>query len=65
MCHQVLKRQDQIYLHVILITRIDTVFISVTTSIATEIINTIQNKYKNVKRILFLGDLLNDDFEIK
>lgn len=45
--------------------KIDTVFVSVTTSIATEIINTIKTKYTSVKNILFLGDLLNDDLEIK
>lgn len=42
--------------------RIDTVFVSVTTSIATEIIDELRNKHPSVKHILFLGDIISEDF---
>lgn len=37
---------------------IEIVFLTVTTSIATEIINDLKNKYPSVKKILFAGDLI-------
>lgn len=43
--------------------QIDTVFISVTTSIATEIIDELRNKHPSVKHILFLGDIISKSFE--
>lgn len=42
--------------------KIDTVFVSVTTSIATEIIDELKNTYPSVKNILFLGDLVQEDY---
>jgi len=45
--------------------KIDTVFVSLTTSIATEIIDELKNKYMSVKNILFLGDLIQEDFSIE
>ena len=44
--------------------KIDTVFLSVTTSVATEIISELKTKYTTVKNIFFLGDLIKDDFHI-
>lgn len=43
---------------------IDTCFITVTTSVATEIIETIKMKYKSVRNIFFAGDLVRDDFPL-
>ena len=43
--------------------QIDTVFISVTTSIATEIIDELRNRHPSVKHILFLGDIISKSFE--
>lgn len=40
--------------------QIDTVFVTVTTSVATEIIDELKNKYPSVKHILFLGDIISD-----
>ncbi len=44
--------------------QIDTVFVTLTTSIATEIINDLKNKYPSVKNIFFAGDLIKNDLEI-
>ena len=43
--------------------RIDTVFVSVTTSIATEIIDDLQSR-PSVRNIFFLGDLIKKDFSV-
>lgn len=43
--------------------QIDTVFVSVTTSIATEIIDELRTKHPCVKHILFLGDIIGEHFE--
>ena len=43
---------------------VDTCFITVTTSVATEIIETIKVRYKSVKNILFAGDLVREDFSL-
>ena len=43
---------------------IDTVFITVTTSIATEIIERIKKNYPSVKNIFFAGDLVRKDFAL-
>lgn len=42
---------------------IDIVFISVTTSIATEIIDELKTKHPCVKHILFLGDIISENFK--
>jgi radical SAM superfamily enzyme YgiQ (UPF0313 family) len=44
---------------------IDTVFITVTTAVATEIIEEIKNHYTGVKNVFFLGDLIDEAFERK
>lgn len=44
--------------------QIDTVFVSVTTSIATEIIDELKNKHPTVKGIYFLGDLIKENFSM-
>lgn len=41
---------------------IDTVFVSVTTSVATEIIDELKNHYRTVKNICFMGDLVDANF---
>lgn len=41
--------------------QIDTVFVSVTTSIATEIIAELKSKHPSVKNIVFLGDIIKND----
>ncbi len=43
--------------------QIDTVFVSVTTSVATEIIDELKNQHPSVKHILFLGDVISDCFQ--
>lgn len=43
--------------------QIDTVFVSVTTSVATEIIDELKNQHPSVKHILFLGDIISDLFQ--
>lgn len=43
--------------------QIDTVFVSVTTSVATEIIDELKNQHPSVKHILFLGDVISDRFQ--
>ena len=43
--------------------QIDTVFVAVTTSIATEIIDELKTKHPSVKHILFLGDIISENFE--
>lgn len=43
--------------------QIDTVFVSVITSIATEIIDELRTKHPCVKHILFLGDIIGEHFE--
>ncbi len=45
--------------------KIEFVFITLTTSVATEIIKTINSKYSSVKRIFFAGDLIQPDFSIE
>lgn len=42
---------------------ISVVFISVTTSVATEIIDALQTKHPSVKHILFLGDIISENFK--
>lgn len=44
---------------------IDTVFVSLTTSVATEIIDELKNAHPTVKNILFLGDLIQENFNIE
>lgn len=44
---------------------IDTVFVSVTTSIATEIMDELKIVHHTVKRIYFLGDLIKEDFSVQ
>ena len=44
--------------------KIDTVFLSLTTSVATEIIDELKNEHPTVKNILFLGDLIREDFTL-
>lgn len=43
--------------------QIDTVFVAVTTSVATEIIDELKTKHPSVKHILFLGDIISDHFQ--
>lgn len=43
--------------------QIDTVFVSVTTSVATEIIDELKKQHPSVKHILFLGDIISDRFQ--
>lgn len=43
--------------------QIDTVFVSVTTSVATEIIDELRSRHPSVKHILFLGDIISEDFQ--
>lgn len=43
--------------------QIDTVFVSVTTSVATEIIDELKKQHPSVKHILFLGDIISDQFQ--
>lgn len=42
---------------------IGVVFISVTTSVATEIIDALKTKHPSVKHILFLGDIISENFK--
>jgi hypothetical protein len=45
--------------------KIDIVFVSVTTPIATQIIEELKTRYTRVKHILFLGELIDEEFERK
>lgn len=44
---------------------IDTVFLSLTTPVAADIIGELKTRHPSVKHILFLGDLIREDFQLE